>query len=61
MTDNIENRYDFVILFDVKDGKDLYGKSRLPPSPDRKMLRSMIPERLTRSLVEALMSQERTD
>ena len=47
--------------FDVKDGKDLYGKSRLPPSPDRKMLRSMIPERLTRSLVEALMSQERTD
>ena len=41
-------------LFDVKDGKDLYGKWRLPPSPDRKMLRSMIPERLTRSLVKAL-------
>lgn len=41
-------------LFDVRDGKDLYGKWRLPPSPERKMLRSMIPTRLTESLVRAL-------
>ena len=47
--------------FDVADGKDLYGKWRLPPSPQRKMLRSMIPERLTSNLVQALKSQRRTD
>ena len=40
------------------DGGDLYGKWRLPPSPSRGALRSVIPYSIARGLGDALMEME---